>query len=489
MESATETANGALLVLILSMAWTCLNDTPNNQKNLLFNEFIPTESDLKEIASSITLYFPDNLHETLLDETPPTVNFFHTLPEEQFKGWAIYLLILAKPGHRCRIYIGSGTDSRAGFPVRWYTYDYGYPLPRYVAASMAIGEDYTIVHKGLLCWTLSIPAPALQPMVRLYFILLEATFAYTFWTMYSREKDYGMRHMCLWDRRELEYTGLCGHCALYEGIKGDFGLSAEKLEELAAERKAITAAKSAIRSTDWHYKQMVENRDEYLDAMAERNRKYRDSNPERYKSDERNRKAAHKANDTYYCDLCKISCHTKSDLDEHYASEKHVRKATGVDSGSSRFNCSPCAYSTHKISSWNDHCRSNRHRRNVPDQTASNVQAILRFKCDPCGFATDKSSTWTNHCRSHRHRQNVPTQATSDVQLASSNRVTKKSTGLKRFNCGPCAHSTNKKSDWDDHCRSWRHQRKVSGATPSTKPSQVKSFQEEKSGGRDMISL
>jgi hypothetical protein len=46
---------------------------------------------------------------------------------------------------------------------------------------------------------------------RLMFVALEATFTYIFWAMRTISKDYGMAHICLWDRNTLEDDGLCSH--------------------------------------------------------------------------------------------------------------------------------------------------------------------------------------------------------------------------------------------------------------------------------------
>jgi hypothetical protein len=40
----------------------------------------------------------------------------------------------------------------------------------------ALNEGYTIVHKGLLCWS-SIPTAALQPRIRLLFVALDTAFS------------------------------------------------------------------------------------------------------------------------------------------------------------------------------------------------------------------------------------------------------------------------------------------------------------------------
>lgn len=375
--SATESSGDVdIETFVLSLAWTCLHDTPTSQKNVLYDEFISSPSILQDLASACPLEFAPGLNEVLQGDALPTIQYFMTLPADAFKGWGVYLLVFVKPGHPPRIYIGSATDSKQGSNIRWACYNAEWTLPKYVADTLQ--EGFTIVYKGLLCWTPSIPTPGLQPTLRLFFLLLEATFSYVFWAIRTITKDYGMAHLCLWDRHALEYTGLCSHCCLTEGVRGDFSLSSEQLEALAALRKQLRterhAEQQAVRNSNYHHKQMETNHDQYLDDMTERVRASRARNPERYRLLARTKRAQHKTNNTYYCELCKTSCQTKSDLDEHKATAKHLRNVAGTATIGKRFNCDPCAYATDKSSNWNDHCRSKRHQQKVAASLSSKLK-------------------------------------------------------------------------------------------------------------------
>lgn len=220
--SATESPMALdLHTLVLSLAWTCLHDTPSNQKNVLYDELLKSEFILEDVASAHPFEFAPGLHEVLTSDALPTTKFFKTLPGDAIKGWGIYMIILCKPGYPPRVYIGSATEADRGVIARWYNYDIQSPIPKYIRQSLQ--EGYTIDHRGLICWTPSIPTPALQPMIRLFCVLLEATFAYIFWAMRTpKKKDFSMSHLCPWDRLALEYTGLCSHCCLYEGVRNEF---------------------------------------------------------------------------------------------------------------------------------------------------------------------------------------------------------------------------------------------------------------------------
>jgi hypothetical protein len=134
-----------LLQLMLLITWTCLSDTPVNQKHVYFTRFLTSQVVLKEKASAVNLVFADGLLEVLQDTVPPTVAYFKTLPTDTTKRWAIYLLVLEKPKCRPRIYIGSGTNNQYGVHRRLRTYDSKHNLPRYVEKSL--DEGYKIVHK------------------------------------------------------------------------------------------------------------------------------------------------------------------------------------------------------------------------------------------------------------------------------------------------------------------------------------------------------
>lgn len=137
-----------------------------------------------------------------------------------------------------------------------------------VRIKSAIDDGYSITHKGLLCWA-ALPLVHLIPAVRLLFFVLEATFTYAFWAMKAKKKDYGMGHICFWDRTQLEYDGLCTHCALDEGVRGEFELSAEQLEVYAKEREEKRRAVHRDGYSSWHYRQMAENYDEYIGGANE----------------------------------------------------------------------------------------------------------------------------------------------------------------------------------------------------------------------------
>lgn len=272
-----------ILVFMLSLAWTVLSTISASLENSTFEVVFPDEAALNQMASTIALVFAPGLLQVLQSTVPPTIEYLKALPscDRLDRVWAVYLLVLEKPGHKSKIYVGSGTNPQMGVWRRMQCYVSEYCLPYY--AKKALDDGYHISHKGLLCKS-SIPARPLQPTVRTFLILLEAAFAFVFWAMYATKGGYGMSSICPWDRASLEYSGLCSHCCLNEQVPGEWGFWDEELEVLANLRKA----------------QRSESNQDSVDRL----------------------RTAKK----YWCDLCKVSKASKYKLDQHNATPSHLRK-------------------------------------------------------------------------------------------------------------------------------------------------------------------
>lgn len=223
-----------MLENLVPLVWNCLSQPVH--KNGLYKQLFFDKVVLSDVASAASLCFAPDLLETIQAREPPEVNFFKTLPSDARKRWGVYALVLEKTGCDSLVYIGSGTEARRGVLMRWHHYDkpdtYEHILPNYVRD--ALKEGYTVTHKGLLVWT-SLPPAEHVPIRRLLFVAIETTLSFLFWTMHSTSKDYGIGSCCLWPRDSFSYLGLCSHNALLEMVLGDFDLSAEQLEALAAD--------------------------------------------------------------------------------------------------------------------------------------------------------------------------------------------------------------------------------------------------------------
>ncbi|KAK3715579.1 Aconitate hydratase mitochondrial [Vermiconidia calcicola] len=303
-----------LLQLVLLLCWTCLSSAPKDQKFPIFTKVLPSKNVLEQILSAASLSFAPGLFEVLQAATPPTVAYFKSLPTDGKKRWALYILVLEKPGCRFRIYLGSGTNALVGVPGRFYEYNSG-RYPQHV--QKALNEGYVITHQGLLCWT-PIPSAAQAPTARTLFIALEATFSFVFWAVRAVQKDYGMSHMCPWPLNTLEYDGLCSHSALTEAVPGDHGLTSEEHEAQFAEMKQRRASQQNEISRKWWQKQRQTDNKAY-------NKKV---NTQRIA-----REARKIANREHYCKTCDHAFGNKRALDQHNRSKAHLAAAAAATSG------------------------------------------------------------------------------------------------------------------------------------------------------------
>lgn len=263
--------------------------------------------------------------------------------------WGDYALVLEKDGCITLVYFGSGTEVEVGVKRRWGDYDRLKSLPRWVAD--ALNNGYKIVHKGLLNWQ-PIPSAALVPRCRLMYVAFEATWSYSLWGMRKCYGDYSMSHICPWNINTLEYGGLCGHCALSDAIMGNFDLTAEELEALAAEKPERQRQKKQ----DTHYRNMAENYDEYLDQMAKNSAKYREDYPGRPQELQRNLRAKNVEEKSFYCKPCDHAFITRDRLEYHLKTKKHKNKVLGVN----HLRCEVCNKTFTDRSNCLRHKRSDR---------------------------------------------------------------------------------------------------------------------------------
>lgn len=313
-----------LLVLIV---WACLTPLPPVNRHPLFIDILHSQIVLSEILSAASLSFCPGLFEAIQATSPPPLSFFLGLPSDNFKRWAVYVLVLKKKGEVSLIYIGSGTDGTSGVRARWRKYDRGDSLPVYVKA--ALDQGYTIVHKGLLLWS-PIPSATNVPRLRILFVAMEASFSFLFWAMYSKSKDYGMGACCPWDRASFSYRGLCSHNALLETVAGDFDLSPEQLEELAAVAKERKRAYSA----DFQKRQREEDPDRVREMSRIRDARSRQNEPEKFQARQQCHSERTKGSKKYYCATCDRAFKNPSDLDRHNSGKRHLQKVAKAQSSS-----------------------------------------------------------------------------------------------------------------------------------------------------------
>lgn len=193
------------------------------------------ERSFNHICAESPLEFPPALFGTLQSTSPPTLDFFRSLPSPPtYKVWGIYVILMEKMGSRPKLYVGSGTGT-SGVQDRLRHYELKHRLPRFVQA--AFDEGYAISHKGLICWS-PIPSVGLIPKARVRFLAVEATFCHLFFAAVETRLDVLWTSFLPWRREDVKWLPLCSHSPLMERPAGDPSMTPEQLEQYNTERKA-----------------------------------------------------------------------------------------------------------------------------------------------------------------------------------------------------------------------------------------------------------
>ncbi|KAH0161827.1 hypothetical protein KCU67_g6180, partial [Aureobasidium melanogenum] len=326
---------------MLAMMWAALN--VKTYKNPLFLTVFTSTELLEDVFLLASLSFCPGLLEALQGFGPPSVAWFYSLsmndvPYKSKEIWGIYILIFEKPGCPTLIYIGSATSFDRGLRGRWSVYDgqtHHTTLPRFVLQALLNG--YEIKHKGLLVWC-PIPKPADVPIMRCLMIVIETVLSFWFWSMYSDTKEYGIGSCCPWAREDFEYGGLCGHNALIEGVRGEFNLSAEELDALAAAAKERGRELSKARKREAYHKAVAidvydvrakerERQTRAREANPEhhndRTKVWAQANPEKKRENQSNSIKRARLSKNWYCDPCTYPCRSQSELDKHLTTKSH----------------------------------------------------------------------------------------------------------------------------------------------------------------------
>lgn len=182
--------------------------------------------------------------------------------------------------------------------------------------------------------------------------------------------SYGMGHICPWTSSNLfEYDGLCSHPAIDEGIHGQFDMTPEQRitydEEVKQKRKEVHSAGNS----DWHYKQMAENYDEYISASTARVQKSRANNPGRDKVRQADRISKAIEDKQFWCEPCQLPCGTKQRLENHQKTERHACTVAG----SWAYWCKPCNKGIANLSNLTRHEKTETHQKAVAAMAAKDA--------------------------------------------------------------------------------------------------------------------
>ncbi|EPE32906.1 C2H2 and C2HC zinc finger [Glarea lozoyensis ATCC 20868] len=352
-----------IAVFIMWMTWTCLSLTGIAMKSKAFDVVFPTENHISELLQiAPTLEFAAGLVDVFQAATPPTIDFFKTLPLHLNKKWAVYLLVLEKPGHLPRVYIGSGTTFTVGVLRRMSTYDRRSQLHQYIDTvseyvNSSMDKGFTITHKGLLVWA-DIPLASEKYRFRSLFLLLETVFSLCFWTMKSRTKHYFMPGLCPWSRESFTYDGLCTHFSIMEIPKGI-------LQYFTPEQREAYNAQDAERHTALQTKYTLAKGPGVHAAWAKRSR-------------DRALEAQ-----TYKCTLCDLTFPNEAKRIRHLDGSAHKKKVAGIGRQTNgrgggqtairnkTFWCELCQHAASSQKRLERHLNARPHAKKIRDREAS----------------------------------------------------------------------------------------------------------------------
>jgi hypothetical protein len=333
-----------MLELLVSITWNCL--AVPVYKNPLFLQILCTRELLSEFITATPFSFCPGLFEAIQAPLPPTISWLKNLPGAVPNIWGIYALVLEMDCVHSLVYVGSGTSAHNGLRSRLYQYDTLQSLP--INVEEAIAQGYEIVHKGVLVWCPR-PSPTDVPRQRVLFIAIECALSFLFWAMKSKIKDYGMSVCCPWDRSLFTYDGLCSHSALMDGvIKGNFGLSTEQIEEMAAAsrdqiRRNHASSEVNIKASKKYSCELcgvscksaweLQRHDGSRQHLEKLDRERR-AEPPKKKSYSAKSQAKAVAAKKYFCDTCDVSCPSQWELTRHNGSKRHLKKVAAAKSSS-----------------------------------------------------------------------------------------------------------------------------------------------------------
>lgn len=197
----------------------------------LASKAVLLDQNVLEYLSAIQMYCAPQVPVALVQDSPPTFEFFLQLPSVANidravlrASYLVYVACLWK--HGCVPLAGIGSASRldGGAVKRVDEYFRGTTLPFYV--KKALDEGYVIVHIGVVL-LIDMPVYLRSPINRLWTLLFEAHYTYKFWTVHqSPDKtveqlaEHKWGHLCPWNVDQFEYKGVNSHSPLSEKPQG-----------------------------------------------------------------------------------------------------------------------------------------------------------------------------------------------------------------------------------------------------------------------------
>lgn len=228
------------ITLVVNFIWETLST--DHYVNPIFDTIFTSPETIAAYVGLADLKFHPDLHDILNSPNAPTLewlkSFDTTLPPNK-TSWGIYFLLLEKPGAQPLLYIGSRTSVAGGLRPRLQQHLNHSTIPHLM--DKAYDNGYNTVHQGLLA-TCATPTAADVPKMRAVIIALETMFHWVFWSFAEEYLDYNLPPRATWDPSTLPWRGANSHNPMLGDVAGEFDLTSEELEEIAANKKANKVA-------------------------------------------------------------------------------------------------------------------------------------------------------------------------------------------------------------------------------------------------------
>ncbi|KAJ2977938.1 hypothetical protein NQ176_g4090 [Zarea fungicola] len=382
-EMTAEDLERTTVELVDEYTWrTLLVEGPESYICPVYRTVFPERPIFDEACVTTPLETAPSLGEVFSSDTPPTIDFFRSLPlAPKKKVWAIYAHVYTKADHKPRLYIGSGT-SALGVHVRLGEYYRGHCLP--INVGRAVKDGFTRAHTGLLYWS-AIPAVEQIPLARVRFFAMEAMFCQVFFAAHQTKLDH-LWDWVPWKRTDVNWVPMCSHSPLMERPAGELDMTPEQL--IAYNQAMQVQAKKRVSEAGRRYeaRQQATNRADYLARKLRNKHASMKSNPERQRKMQAGVRARAIASGKHRCDLCDLSCPTASALKIHETRKGHLENVRVANGGE------PTPVSATALRARVDQAK---------------MRASGDFRCLVCGTNYAGKHALARHNLSNKHINNV----------------------------------------------------------------------------------
>lgn len=371
-----------IFTLIVCLTWLAVTFERNGIA-LIYHQILTSKDVVTDMLTHLDMTFHPDLFAILHADTPPPVSWFKAFGIESFpvKGlWGIYFLLLEKPGAVPFLYIGSRTSSvLSGVRHRLQSHFTTGPHPARV--QKAYDDGYKLTSFGLLA-SCNKPTAGDVPRTRILLVAVEAVSTWLLWTLPEYTKGHNFPPRAIWTTSELPWHGASTHNPLIIGVKGDFGVTKEQLEEA----QALAAAKRQASHRAW------------IKANPEKMAKFR-------KDFVKKRKKAK----LHWCDVCKIAFPAAVLLQTHLKTDRHKENARNGGLKVYPHACDVCEHRSFRLTvQLRRHKETKSHKDNVKAPSPETWYVHLPF-FDFFWLKLTNISFCRHHHPGYRHDSGVQT--------------------------------------------------------------------------------